>query len=199
MGKRKYETPVTRYGKLREEYNERNNKTLSQNDLAKKFHTSKSSISRIENGITTPSPDILKEYSKFFDVSIEYLTDFSSAKKPENSIVGHELGITDDVVETLKFIKTLSTEGNNYTAVLNAFINNKEQTYNFISTILLYLAAEYENIDANNQHIQTNDALLISNIASYIQNFVKPQLEPVLKKYSETSQELANIPIEIKL
>lgn len=51
----------------------RTEKNISQLDLAKVVHTSKMAISHWENGHSEPSIAQLKELSKFFGVSVDYL------------------------------------------------------------------------------------------------------------------------------
>lgn len=50
MGKRKHTDSVTKFAELREEYNDEHSKKISQEDMGKIAHVSKSTISRIENG-----------------------------------------------------------------------------------------------------------------------------------------------------
>lgn len=199
MGKKKHDIPVTRYAELREEYNEHHNELLSQKHMAKKCYTSVSTISRIENGTLEPPIDVIKGYSEVFNVSMEYLTGYSNSRNPQNSTIGHELGITDDVAKTLKKIKDMSSAEYDYTAVLNAFVNNENATFNFINEIFMFLNMEYQNKKINNPLVQTDNSFLISSITRYIESYVKPQLEPVLKKHFDNTETLSNIPIEEKL
>lgn len=46
---------------------------LSQEDLAEKLHVTRQAVSRWETEKTLPGPDVLKEISKLFDVSINTL------------------------------------------------------------------------------------------------------------------------------
>lgn len=48
---------------------------LTQEQLARQFSFSKSSISMYENNVRFPSVEVLIEFSKFFKVSIDYLLD----------------------------------------------------------------------------------------------------------------------------
>ena len=50
----------------------RQDKNITQAQLAKVFHTSSSSISAYELGTRLPTIEILLEYIKFFDVSADY-------------------------------------------------------------------------------------------------------------------------------
>lgn len=62
----------------------RSSTELSQEELAKKLQTSRSSIGMIESNARTPTTDTLIKYAEFFDVSVDYL-----------------LGTTNDTVEML--------------------------------------------------------------------------------------------------
>ena len=53
--------------------NERKKKMLTQDELAQKFLLQKSSISRYENNKQMPETDLLKKFSEFFGVSVDYL------------------------------------------------------------------------------------------------------------------------------
>jgi len=48
-------------------------KNLTQTELAEKFYTKNSSISRYENDIQIPEIDTLRKFADFFNVSIDYL------------------------------------------------------------------------------------------------------------------------------
>ena len=54
-------------------YNLRRKQGLSQEMLAEKLDCSRQVISKWENGTTTPDVEMLKKYSEFFGVSIDYL------------------------------------------------------------------------------------------------------------------------------
>ncbi|MBQ5988761.1 MAG: helix-turn-helix transcriptional regulator [Oscillospiraceae bacterium] len=51
----------------------RNDKGLNQNELAKHFNLSKSSIAHYEQGDNFPSPSVVAGISEFFHVPIDYL------------------------------------------------------------------------------------------------------------------------------
>lgn len=69
---------------------ERKRKNLTQQELADKFHTDKSSISKYENDHSMPELPILQKYANFFGVSIDYLLgntdERSSADKIKKAI-----------------------------------------------------------------------------------------------------------------
>ena len=51
----------------------RSSTELSQEELAKKLQTSRSSIGMIESNARKPTTDTLMKYAEFFDVSVDYL------------------------------------------------------------------------------------------------------------------------------
>lgn len=72
---------------------ERLNKNLTQAELADKFHTDKSSISKYENGHSMPELPILQEYAEFFGVSIDYLLGNTNERSSADKI---KKALTDD-------------------------------------------------------------------------------------------------------
>lgn len=59
----------------------RENKNMSQKDLAKDLHISNSTLSQYESGIRVPSDEIKTTIAKYFDVSMDYLMGLSSDLK----------------------------------------------------------------------------------------------------------------------
>ncbi|WP_161980078.1 helix-turn-helix domain-containing protein [Streptococcus sp. S784/96/1] len=55
---------------------------LTQKKIADHFNTSPQSYAQWEKGLRKPSQDSLEKLSKFFDVSIDYLTGKSDIKNP---------------------------------------------------------------------------------------------------------------------
>lgn len=167
---------------IRDEYNtsrKDDSEEIDQEFIAKQLKISTSTVSRYENKNTNPSPEAIVLYSKLFDVSLDYiLIDDVKAKTAINARVSEELGINDDVANTLADIHELSKEEYDLTAVLHAFIGNRENTVYLMGIILNYLAKEelYNNSSEN-------DALILSSLLRYINLHVKPQLKDVVQKY----------------
>lgn len=61
----------------------RQDKNLTQEDLAKQLNISRSNIANYENDKNMPSVDILEKLSKIFDCSIDYLLGKSNIRNPE--------------------------------------------------------------------------------------------------------------------
>lgn len=171
----------TTYKYARRRYNENleaGKHEVTQQDMAKILNVDKSIISKLESGKKPATLENVLEYHKKFDVSMEFLVENLPSVNYENIRVSSDLGITDDVADTMVMLKQASSDDMNLTAVLNAFIGNKEATYNLMNTILMYLYSEYTNHDRPSQ---IYDTLMTTTIIQYLNQFVKPQLSQVLK------------------
>ena len=83
----------------------RNSRHLSQVDLAKQLHVSKQTISNWENNNVPPSIDTLLRIARFFDVSTDYLLEFSNERKIStngltDTQIAHIKAIIQDIVKT---------------------------------------------------------------------------------------------------
>lgn len=72
--------PAERIKQLRED------KEITQKELAKIIHVSEDSVSLYERGLVHPSIQILIELANFFGVSIEYLLGMTDIKIPPEQI-----------------------------------------------------------------------------------------------------------------
>lgn len=182
---------------IREEYNESlsdKKDEIRQDDIAKIVGLGKSNISKLENETRKPTVDDLLTYSKVCHVSLDYIMDDSvKAKQPKNATISRQLGITDAVADTMKAIRAASSKEYDYSAVLNAFIGNGENTFSFISEIFACLLSEHVN-----GRNATNDALMISNILNYLEKYVKPQLTEVLERRRQYEEQLDDLPPEVR-
>lgn len=93
-----------RLKKLREENN------LTQEELGKKVNLVKSNISMYEKGIRIPNADILEQFSKLFNVSIDYLLGKTEVKKQDKPY--------NDEVEKILFNKLQKLTKEEKTAIL---------------------------------------------------------------------------------
>lgn len=86
---------------------ERKNKGLTQEQLAKEFFLNKSSISRYEKGTQMPEMVMLQKFAEYFDVSVDYLlgrTDERNVHKEKTkldpgvkTIAAHRININEDL------------------------------------------------------------------------------------------------------
>ena len=180
----------SRFGQVREIHNQDKDsgEWIRLEDLAKKYNVSISSLSRVEHG-ADPSISILKAYSETFNVSLAYLLDVDESEDMKASSVIKELGLSDTSVTTLKEILSLSSKGYDLTAVVNAFLGNREFTVGFFQTLLTYL--ENDNNDMAS-------SILFSSLKEYIEMVVKLKLRTVLEERKKMGEIIAAIPDEIK-
>lgn len=88
---------------------ERKNKGLTQEQLAKEFFLNKSSISRYEKGTQMPEMVMLQKFAEYFDVSVDYLlgrTDERNVHKEKpkldegiKTIAAHRINLYEDISE----------------------------------------------------------------------------------------------------
>lgn len=185
----------TRFKEVRLLYNDKQKDPKDEITLKKLKEISNkddSVFSRLESGQIQPTLEHVKLYHEQFGVTMEYLANVSNSKTFKNMKVGSNLGVTDKAANTMATLKKLSSPENDYTAVLNAFIGNGKATYNFLNTILTYLYLDYENSENNNSS-SVYETLMTSTIINYINNYVKPQLTPVLKTKHKIEEEKSGI------
>lgn len=193
--KKQNEDNENRFKKARRIYNEakeHKSDEITLQKLADLTHMDKGTYSKLESGKINPTLEHVKLYHEKFGVTMEYLAYESiHAMFPENVRVSSDLGVTDAVADTMVILKNMSTDEANYTAVLNAFIGNKDATFNFINSILTYLYCDF--ID-NKKNSSVYDALMTTTVINYINQYIKPQLQPVL----ETRHKIIERNAEIK-
>ncbi len=166
---------------------------MTQTALADEMHKDRSHVCKLESKDPKPTIEDYVFYHRKFNVTIEYLLGLTNAKKPKNLRVGADLGVTDAVADTMTAIRSASSEEYNYSAVLNAFIGNGKNTFNFISEIFACLLSEHVN-----GRNATNDALMISNILNYLEKYVKPQLTEVLERRRQYEEQIDSLSPEEK-
>lgn len=148
-----------RFKKLREE------KGLTQSQLANELNIGRASISNYELGTRTPDIDVLIEISKYFNVTTDYLTGISPFKTIDERIdFEKNSNIFNDILTNINEI-------------------NKKDAFNFIKKILncmndlfSYDAKLYIDFFTVNGYIV--------DIFSSMKNFVESQNEKNLYDYS---------------
>lgn len=80
-------------------------KGILQADLAKLLKIGQATISNWENGRTEPDQDALREMSKFFDVSIDYILGNTDIKNPLTS--EDMSGLTEKQIKILEMMGEL--------------------------------------------------------------------------------------------
>ena len=94
--------PVNRIKELRTE------KGILQTELAKHLKIGQATISNWETGRSEPDQDALKELSKFFGASIDYILGNTDTKKPLTS--EDMSGLTDKQIKILQMMEKMTPE-----------------------------------------------------------------------------------------
>lgn len=84
----------------------RKSKHWNQMALAMKLNVSQYLISAYETGRHQPSIDLLKQMSKLFNVSVDYIIENTDIKNPIEQFAKDNL--TEDEIELLSIFKTLT-------------------------------------------------------------------------------------------
>lgn len=159
MTRAKYAKMGKRFKDLRIDF-DIEEKSCTQDMLAKLIHINKPQISELENGKRPPSMNELKAYSRFFKVPMEYLLGESNSKYYENIPINKTLGLTDNSIEQIKKIYNWSIEDfkdKKYSpmSILNYILSYKNGQLGFLlAEIIEYLQLnekEFEGIDIRAQ------------------------------------------------
>lgn len=183
MGKPTHTDSVTIYAQLRENYNDTHSDFLSQSKLGKALGVTTSMVSKIENGRVLPSNEIIDAYSKFFEVTPDYLTGVTISEELKNSTAYAALGLSDKTVDTLRLIVDNPTNPINLVALLNAILGNGELTVGFLQSVFNLI--ETNNKEKNENNYESFDLLKdieLSRIKNYFYNTVAPQIRKPLAK-----------------
>jgi transcriptional regulator with XRE-family HTH domain len=84
----------------------REKKGMIASTLAANFGKSEGAVRAWEAGRTKPDADTLIKLAKLFEVSTDYLLGVVDAKKPKNTILVKELGLSDSAIATLRTFAT---------------------------------------------------------------------------------------------
>lgn len=104
----------------------RTDKKLSMRELGEKIGVSHAHISKLESGISSPSMDLLKKLSDFFDIDVSYFfSDESVFTASEQSVVKEK----DLSIEYLK---------DNYNLVIDGKPATDEEIQRMIEHVKLY-------------------------------------------------------------
>ena len=111
------------YKDLRVDYDV--NKTFTQQELADALGIKKTQISDLERGKKGITINELKKYSKFFNVTTEYLLGLSDNKHHYTFNIGATLGLSDKAIQRLHYYHTDEFRKDyNYMQVINFLIEN---------------------------------------------------------------------------
>lgn len=161
---------------------QRKKKGMSQVDLSHMLRVNDSTISKYENGDASVPLDTLITIADIFDVSVDYLLGRSESAAIENYAIGHELGLTDETIETLKYIKQISDEYRNYIKLINAFLSDRSDTYNFFEQLFAFAIMQHLNGYINSEQLPQ---IIVENIENHIKKFVMPQIYDLIQQNSD--------------
>ena len=75
---------------------------LSYTQFASKFDKSEGAIRAWETGRSKPDADTLIKLSDYFKVPTDYLLGLTDARRPENTVLVNELGLSDEAIKKIK-------------------------------------------------------------------------------------------------
>ena len=178
----------TVFAELREQYNERNSKRITQKEIAEKLSVDRTSISRLENGQRQPTPEDIQVYCEIFDVTLESIMNTENTNQNKDRAILHSLGLTDASIDTIAILKEYSTGEENLISLLNAFIGNKEFTIVFLQQILCYLANTNGVQQYNDFRNSPAYDFFVKGFMEYINVTVRNQVQGSLKKLIKSNE-----------
>lgn len=109
---------------------ERKNKGLTQEQLAKEFFLNKSSISRYEKGTQMPEMVMLQKFAEYFDVSVDYLLGRTNERNLNKEKPKLDEGIKTIAAHRINPYEDISKEGINKINEYIEMIRIMEQSKN---------------------------------------------------------------------
>lgn len=125
---------ANRLKQLREE------KGLSQTQIADELGISRGSVSFYENGDRTPDIDILVKVCSSFDVSPEYMLGMSNCRKNDNVDISKQFHLSEKAIKNMdRFPRFLQPDvGLTCADILNAFLSD-DRTIDLLRSSLSYV------------------------------------------------------------
>jgi len=80
-------------------------RAVSQAELSKAVGITRQAISSYLNDATLPTIDKLNMIADYFDVTSDYLIGRSESMRPENQSISDEIGINDEAINILRWLK----------------------------------------------------------------------------------------------
>lgn len=183
---------TTVFARLREEYNETHDERLTQVKLAEKLCISRDTLIRIEKGETFPKRETLEKYSQFFKVPMWHLTEPNKKASINKIMVGQTFGLTEDALDTLSMIRSLSTSSENISALVSAFLGNGIDTFNLFTNLFSYMATE-ESL-SKEKGFSVQESWMYDIFKEYMKRFVAPRLQNTLKKNEKMQESILELP-----
>ncbi len=177
-----YKVISQRLKAARENFNEEHNEQITQEYMAKKLGLTKPTVNKYENGGTFPPVHVLLKYAEKFHVSMDYLCGRCAATDAKNYPISRELGLTDEAIETLKYINNKSDDFNDYKTIISSFIGNRKETYNLLVHLFILAKAQYMGGYANPEQLLD---VMTTDIKDYIEKFVITPIFSIFQQHSD--------------
>lgn len=157
----------------------RTQKNLSLRDLALKLYNDDKRQDRIwdiEHNKTLPSSEEIKLYRKYFKLPYEYILGETDNMCYENMLIGKHIGLSDEAIEGIRQIRTLSVSkkfkpNESPIHVLNLLLGFNQNAFLF----LIYYILEYLDFDKSD-NIRYYDAFLPDNEPNNISDTLAPRI-----------------------
>ena len=158
----------------------RQEKKITQAELAKEMNVAKTTIAAYEQGKNEPNLSMLLKIADFFNVSVDYLLGNSDGRIISDQELYDRLGLTDDAIYCLEHLCDISKNNERYKKLLKNV------------NILL---ADFETLNAISDYIDSSleehqYAIVKSYISQYGEDLLK---EPVNKEQVLSSEQFGNL------
>lgn len=137
---------------------------------------------------------MLEKYSKFFKVPIAYLTEPDKKISINKAMLGQVFGLSEDALDTLKLMRSLSTKNENISAVVSAFLGNGLDTVILFQNLLSYLSSE--EYLRNPKDFSWQEKWMYDTFTEYIKTFVVPRLHNTMKNHEKMQETKMELPDE---
>lgn len=170
----------------------RNEKGLSQTELANKLNCNKQLISKLESGERSLSMTMLKAYADFFNVSTDYLLGLTGIKTKDTELktVSEYIGLNEEAAEKLHEIGMRNKLTAN-SDTLSALIEDVDFKY-FLALLAAKMCADNsltKTIDVGNARIEIKTSDLNDyEIEKTISEISSRMKDKFLKKYKTVDE-----------
>ncbi len=170
----------------------RNEKGLSQTELANKLNCNKQLISKLESGERSLSMTMLKAYADFFNVSTDYLLGLTGIKTKDTELktVSEYIGLNEEAAEKLHEIGMRNKLTAN-SDTLSALIEDVDFKY-FLALLAAKMCADSsltKTIDVGNARIEIKTSDLNDyEIEKTISEISSRMKDKFLKKYKTVDE-----------
>ena len=178
--------------KLREEISQ-----ITLNDFSKETGLTKNDISCFENGTKTLSLAAQLTYKKYYNIkhninlSMDYIMGFTDIMENENLNYQKEIGLSNDSLKCLKYLKEHSTKYNAL-STLDYLMQERERFRLLLNNIQIVISEKDESfngikpimtIDIKNQEGNIIETVAIDN--SILKSYAISKIKEIIESYSK--------------